>query len=85
MGFHLYTDGFWQKHAVTAQATIVEAKRGKPGGDSWMHLYWWTLVADVSDPETGQIVRAEGSSAHRPNHSTGTKCPGSLVGKTQSV
>jgi hypothetical protein len=25
-----------------------------------MHIYWWTLVADVSDPETGQIVRADG-------------------------
>lgn len=26
-----------------------------------MHIYWWTLVADVSDPETGRIVRAEGT------------------------
>jgi hypothetical protein len=26
-----------------------------------MHSYWWTLVADVSDPATGQVVRAEGT------------------------
>lgn len=61
MGFHVYTDGWWQKHAVTTEATIVEATRGKQGGDAWMHVYWWKLVADVSDPETGQIVRADGS------------------------
>lgn len=61
MGFHIYTDGWWQKHAVTTEATIVEAKRGRQGGDSWMHIYWWDLVADVSDPETGQTVRAEGT------------------------
>ena len=61
MGFHLYTDGFWQKHAVTTEATVVEPKRGKQGGDSWMHIYWWTLLADVKDPQSGQIVRAEGS------------------------
>lgn len=61
MGFHIYTDGWWQKHAVTTEATVVEAKRGRQAGDSWMHDYWWTLVADVSDPETGQIVRAEGT------------------------
>jgi hypothetical protein len=61
MGFHVYTDGFWRKHGVTTEATIVEAKRGRQGGDSWMHMYWWELVADVSDSETGQIVRAEGT------------------------
>jgi Short C-terminal domain len=61
VGFHIYTDGWWRKHAVTTEATIVEAERGRQGGDSWMHIYWWTLVADVSDPETGQIVRGEGT------------------------
>lgn len=59
MGFHFYTDGFWRKHGVTTEATIVEAQRGKQTGESWMHLYWWKLLADVSDPKTGLTVRGE--------------------------
>ena len=69
-GFHIYTDGWWQnpKHAVTTEATLVEVGRPKrptgvvtsgpyspaPSG------YFQLVVADVTDPETGQIVRATG-------------------------
>ena len=69
-GFHIYTDGWWRnpKHAVTTDATLVEVGPPKtptgivtsgpyspaPSG------YFQLVVADVTDPETGQIVRATG-------------------------
>ena len=70
MGFYIYTDHWWRnpKHAVTTEATLVEVGRAKrptgvvtsgpyspsPSG------YFQSVNADVSDPETGQIVRATG-------------------------
>ena len=70
MGFHIYTDHWWRnpKHAVTTDATLVEVKPPKrpigtvtsgpynpsPSG------YFQEVIADVSDPETGQTVRAHG-------------------------
>ena len=69
-GFYIYTDHWWRnpKHAVTTEATLVEVGRAKrptgvvtsgpyspsPSG------YFLSVDADVSDPETGQIVRATG-------------------------
>jgi len=70
MGFHIYTDKWWRnpKHAVTAEATLVEVKEPKrPDGvvtsgpynpaPSGMFQEVW---ADVTDPATGQVVRAHG-------------------------
>jgi hypothetical protein len=70
MGFHIYTDHWWRdpKHAVTTEATLVEVKPPKrpigtvtsgpfspsPSG------YFQEVVADVTDPETGEVVRAHG-------------------------
>jgi hypothetical protein len=70
MGFHIYTDHWWRnaKHAVTTEATLVEVKRPKrPTGtvssgpyNPSPSGYFQEVVADVTDPETGQIVRAHG-------------------------
>src|SRR5947209_7608109 len=70
MGFHIYTDHWWRnpKHAVTTDATIVEVKPPKrPTGtvtsgpyNPSPSGYFQEVEADVTDPETGQIVRAHG-------------------------
>src|SRR5262245_63937989 len=70
MGFHIYTDHWWRnpKHAVTTEATLVEVGSPKnPTGVVTSGPYnpspsgqFQSVVADVSDPETGQIVRATG-------------------------
>jgi putative oligomerization/nucleic acid binding protein len=70
MGFHIYTDHWWRnpKHAVTTEATLVEVDRPKrPMGVVTSGPYnpapsghFHSVVADVSDPETGPIVRATG-------------------------
>ena len=70
MGFHIYTDHWWRnpKHAVTTDATLVEVKRPeRPTGTMTSGPYSPTVsghfqevIADVTDPETGQIVRAHG-------------------------
>jgi putative oligomerization/nucleic acid binding protein len=61
MGFHIYTDGWWRnpKNAVTTEATIVEIRKThRFGGDQYKNAgYYQSVVADVSDPETGQMVR----------------------------
>jgi hypothetical protein len=62
MGFHIYTDGWWRnpKNAVTTEATIVEIRKThRFGGSEYKNAgYYNSVVADVSDPETGQVVRA---------------------------
>ena len=70
MGFHIYTDHWWRnpKHAVTTVATLVEVKRpGRPTGvvtsgpyNPSPSGYFQSVVADVTDPATGEIVRATG-------------------------
>jgi len=70
MGFHIYTDHWWRnpKHAVTTEATLVEVEAPKnPTGVVTSGPYnpapsghFQSVVADVSDPETGQVVRATG-------------------------
>jgi hypothetical protein len=70
-GWHIYTDGWWRnrKHAVTTEATLVEVGRPKrptgvmvsgPYSPVAPSGYFQLVVADVSDPETGHIVRATG-------------------------
>jgi hypothetical protein len=70
MGFHIYTDHWWRnpKHAVTTEATLVEVKPPKrPTGtvtsgpyNPSPSGYFQEVVADVTDPGTGQLVRAHG-------------------------
>ena len=70
MGFHIYTDHWWRnpKHAVTTYATLVEVKPPKrPTGtvtsgpyNPSPSGYFQEVVADVTDPGTGAIVRAHG-------------------------
>lgn len=71
MGFHIYTDRWWRnpKHAVTTEATLVEVKAPeRPTGSVTSGPYAATtptgqfqeVYADVTDPETGQVVRAHG-------------------------
>jgi hypothetical protein len=61
MGFHIYTDAWWRnpKNAVTTEATIVEIRKThRFGGNQYKNAgYYHSVVADVSDPETGQLVR----------------------------
>jgi hypothetical protein len=61
MGFHIYTDGWWRnpKNAVTTDATIVEIRKThRFGGSQYRNAgYYHSVVADVSDPDTGQAVR----------------------------
>lgn len=63
MGFHFYTDGWWRnaKNAVTTEATIVEVGHPTRRGESPTTNagYYQSVVADVGDPETGQIVRSK--------------------------
>jgi Short C-terminal domain len=69
-GFHIYTDNWWRdpKHAVTTEATLVEVGRPKrPTGvvtsGPWNPTpsgYFQLVAADVTDPKTGEIVRATG-------------------------
>src|SRR3954449_12979581 len=70
MGFHIYTDHWWRnpRHAVTTEATLVEGKAPEratgtgtsgpcnpsPSGN------FQEVFADVTDPQTGQVVRAHG-------------------------
>src|SRR5438874_2358458 len=70
MGFHIYTDHWWRNpnHAVTTEATLVEVKPPeRPTGtvtsgpyNPSPSGYFQEVLADVSDPGTGQIVRAHG-------------------------
>jgi hypothetical protein len=70
MGFHIYTDHWWRnpRHAVTTEATLVEVKAPeRPTGTVTSGPYlpspsgnFQEVVADVTDPKTGQIVRAHG-------------------------
>src|SRR3954454_17880863 len=70
MGFHIYTDHWWRnpKHAVTTEATLVEVKPPeRPTGVVTSGPYnpspsgsFQEVVADVTDPGTGQLVRAHG-------------------------
>src|SRR3954454_6655536 len=70
MGFHIYTDHWWRnpKHAVTTGATLVEAKPPtRPTGVVTSGPYnpspsgsFQEVIADVTDPGTGQVVRAHG-------------------------
>src|SRR4051794_20230248 len=70
MGFHIYTDHWWRnpKHAVTTEATLVEVKPPtRPTGTVTSGPYnpspsgqFQEVVADVSDPATGEVVRAHG-------------------------
>src|SRR6059058_1795357 len=70
MGFHIYTDHWWRnpKHAVTTDATLVEVKPPKrPTGtvssgpyNPSPSGYFQEVIADVTDPETRQSVRAHG-------------------------
>ena len=70
MGFHLYTDHWWRnpKHAVTTDATIAEVKPPeRPTGVVTSGPYnpspsghFQEVEADVTDPATGQVVRAHG-------------------------
>src|SRR5436190_165397 len=70
MGFHIYTDHWWRnpRHAVTTEATLVEVKTlERPTGTVTSGPYssspsgnFQEVFADVTDPETGQIVRAHG-------------------------
>jgi hypothetical protein len=70
VGFHIYTDHWWRnpKHAVTAEATLVEVKAPKrPTGvvssgpyNPSPSGYFQEVLADVTDPDTGQIARAHG-------------------------
>src|SRR4051794_27872147 len=70
MGFHIYTDHWWRnpKHAVTTEATLVEVQPPKrPTGTVTSGPYnpspsgsFQEVLADVTDPGTGQIVRAHG-------------------------
>ena len=61
MGFHIYTDSWWRnpKNAVTTEATIVEIRKTRRfGGSQYQNAgYYQSVVADVSDPDTGQVVR----------------------------
>lgn len=62
-GFRIYTDGWWRnpKNAVTTDATLVEVSHTvrQGGGPAVNAGYYQSVVADVSDPETGQTVRAD--------------------------
>jgi hypothetical protein len=70
MGFHIYTDHWWRnpKHAVTTEATLVEVKAPeRPTGtvtsgpyNPSPSGYFQEVVAEVTDPATGQTVRAHG-------------------------
>src|SRR3954451_24314463 len=70
MGFHIYTDHWWRnpKHAVTTEATLVEVKPPeRPTGVMTSGPYdpspsgsFQEVVADATDPATGQPVRAHG-------------------------
>jgi putative oligomerization/nucleic acid binding protein len=70
MGFHIYTDHWWRdpKHAITTEATLVEVKPPKrPTGTVTSGPYnpspsghFQEVLADVTDPGTGQMVRAHG-------------------------
>src|SRR3954452_9280556 len=70
MGFHIYTDHWWRnpKHAVTTEATLAEVKPPKrPTGVVTSGPYdpspsgqFQEVEADVTDPGTGQVVRAHG-------------------------
>ena len=68
MGFHIYTDGWWRnpKNAVTTDATIVEiCKTHRFGGSEYKNAgYYHSVVADVRDPETGQVVRTTNSEVY---------------------
>jgi hypothetical protein len=70
VGFHIYTDHWWRnpKHAVTTEATLVEVgDPSRPTGTVSSGPYnpspsgkFQSVVADVTDPATGQVVRATG-------------------------
>src|SRR3954452_17752454 len=70
MGFHIYTDRWWRnpKHAVTTEATLVEAKPPtRPTGVVTSGPYapspsgsFQEEIADVTDPGTGRLVRPHG-------------------------
>ena len=68
MGFHIYTDGWWRnpKNAVTTEATIVEIRKThRFGGNQYKNAgYYHSVVADVRDPETGQVVRTTNSEVY---------------------
>jgi len=68
MGFHIYTDGWWRnpKNAVTTDATIVEiCKTHRFGGSEYKNAgYYHSVVADVRDPETGEVVRTTNSEVY---------------------
>lgn len=59
------TDGWWRKHAVTAEATIVEVV-GLPHADGGQKV-----VADLTDPDSGQIVRVKSTLHMRTRSSLG--------------
>jgi hypothetical protein len=68
MGFHIYTDAWWRnpKNAVTTDATIVEIRKTQRfGGNEFKNAgYYHSVVVDVSDPETGEVVRTTGSDVY---------------------
>ena len=68
--FHIYTDHWWRnpKHAVTTEATLVEVGDPEhPTGTVVSGPYdptpsgrFQSVTAEVTDPRTGQTVRATG-------------------------
>src|SRR3954471_19215640 len=70
MGFHIYTDHWWRnpRHAITTEATLVEVKAPeRPTGTVTSGPYnpspsgnFQEVFANVTDPATGQVVRAHG-------------------------
>jgi hypothetical protein len=68
VGFHIYTDSWWRnpKNAVTTDATIVEIRKThRFGGSEYKNAgYYHSVVVDVNDPETGQVVRTTGSEVY---------------------
>jgi len=49
-------DGWWRKHGVTANATIVEVGMPRRLDDM---VFDQKVTADVTNPETGEVVRME--------------------------
>ena len=61
-------DGWWRKHGVTTVATIVEVEAPTFAGEG---LWNQNVVADVTNPETGALVRLKTQLYGNASHSVG--------------
>lgn len=67
------TDHWWKKHAVTTRARIVEiVKQGKPNGKGFVTQ---RLAVELTDPASGQTVRAESDIFSFGGHVLGEELP----------